>query len=464
MDLDRLLYGHTLYPYYTAFFHADITADIYNWARENRSGSINCQLGLYGPKIMQPKHLRFCPECYAEELHRFGQGYWRRMHQTPGVLVCERHHCALIETAVPYCAKGANVYAAAELETLFPAVYADTFSPAARQQAIWIAEDTQYAYNNYERIRTAFAKHQFSFRSVFLRLLQRKKLVSAGGSLRLQEYRKAFLAYFDRDLLKALGLSFDERISRPWIVSLCRGEHINAHPLYYILLARFLCGGISNLVEFAEVYSEEELIFRASSHKQVADFEEKREIYRSRWMAACTQMPGAAQSEIRKTAGSVYTWLNRHDKEWLTQHPKERKARGGNRTYNVDWAERDADYAEKIPGAAKKLRMRPGKPIQVTKTKLLREIGCGLLPAEQWNRLPLTQKAVAQEAEDRMSFHLRKMLWAEKELAASGEPIVKWRLMKLAGIRDKDWDMYWEMYEKMESMPKEGSALCLNWN
>ena len=121
LDFDCLLYEHTLYPYNTAFFNTKTAVEIYDWAKDSRPGSVNCQLGLYGSKILQPGHLRFCPECYAEELKQFGEGYWHRIHQTPGVLICERHHCSLLETTVPYLSKGSNTYTVAAPDKLFPA-------------------------------------------------------------------------------------------------------------------------------------------------------------------------------------------------------------------------------------------------------------------------------------------------------------------------------------------------------
>ena len=328
---------------------------------------------------------------------------------------------------------------------MFPAKYVSLPTPVARQQAIWIAEDIRYLYENYERIRTAFNKHNSGFQNLFLKLLQIQGLVSDGGMLRINAYRHRFLAYFDSDLLNKLGLSFDEQVGRPWIVSMCRGEKHNVHPLYFILMARFLCGGLARLVELAEKYTPAELKFSVEPRKRVVDHEEKLEVYRSRWLAACQQMPDAGQNEIRKTESAAYTWLNRHDKEWLSQHPKERKPRGGNCTY-ADWAGRDSEYSKLIPEAAKRLRTQEGKPVQVTKTKLLQAIGCGMLPARELERLPMTEKAIAQEVEDRMAYRMRKMLWAEQELILSGEPVVKWRLMKTAGIRDEDWNVCWDMF------------------
>ena len=56
-----------------------------------------------------------------------------------------------------------------------------------------------------------------------------------------------------------------------------------------------------------------------------------------------------------------------------------------------------------------------------------------------------------------MGHRLRKLAWAERELTACGEPISKWKLMKLAGIRDEDWDSCWETYVETKSSKMGGS-------
>lgn len=61
-------------------------------------------------------------------------------------------------------------------------------------------------------------------------------------------------------------------------------------------------------------------------------------------------------------------------------------------------------------------------------------------------KLPLTEQEIQKCAEDNTAFRFRKMRWAERELCARGEPAVKWRILKLAGIRDEDWDTIWDLY------------------
>ena len=129
-------------------------------------------------------------------------------------------------------------------------------SPLGRQQAIQIADDTHFLYSNYERVRAAFARHQYSFRNLYLQALRHKGLASHHGSLRMEKYQDAFSQFFDSDLLKVLRVDFSHTTVRPWIITICRERKNSHYPLYHILMAQFLYGGLEKLVERAEAALE----------------------------------------------------------------------------------------------------------------------------------------------------------------------------------------------------------------
>lgn len=451
LSIDNLI-NQTLYPYYTAFQTEATCQEVYDVQLKNQSVSISAKLGAVGDTDIIPKHLRFCPKCYAEDQRRYGEGYWHRMHQTPGVLVCEKHGCQLLQTRIPYYDLKSNVYAAATPLLLFPAVCPPTLPLLGQQQATNIASDIRYLYSHYNQIRNAFAKHQYSFTNLFLSLLQEKGLATMGGALRLEEFKKQFCSFFAPDLIGQLGVSLDQTVKKPWFVSMCRRSKKSFHPLYYVLLSRFLCHGLSHLIQLAEETSPESLTFAKPDYGCAANSETKRETYRVKWLGVYSSMPGAGRDELRRAAGSTYTWLLRHDKNWLMEHPKEQCLRGGNKAF-ADRAQQDLLFSAKVHTAAQELRSVKGKPIWITKTRLAKQLG--LLP-RLLPELPMTQAAFEREIENQMEYRLRKIAWAENELASQEKPAVKWQVLKLAGIRDCDWDKCWEAYTSAKNFSKEG--------
>ncbi len=52
------------------------------------------------------------------------------------------------------------------------------------------------------------------------------------------------------------------------------------------------------------------------------------------------------------------------------------------------------------------------------------------------DKLPKTAEYIQRIVELDMDFRLRRLEWSIQEIKNSGEPLVKWRLIKKAGIRE----------------------------
>ena len=59
-------------------------------------------LGLMATRGPVLKALRYCPACVNRERSRFGEAYWHRSHQFPGVLICTEHKAWLEESEVVF--------------------------------------------------------------------------------------------------------------------------------------------------------------------------------------------------------------------------------------------------------------------------------------------------------------------------------------------------------------------------
>src|SRR5258707_529671 len=51
--------------------------------------------------ICRPEFLRRCPDCVKSDRQQYGEAYWHRLHQVPGVRICPIHDCVLEDSAVP---------------------------------------------------------------------------------------------------------------------------------------------------------------------------------------------------------------------------------------------------------------------------------------------------------------------------------------------------------------------------
>lgn len=443
LDFDSLL-SKTLFPYYTVFAQQNTFDKIYKWTRNNEPGSIYALLGLFGGGVQQPEMLRFCPECFLEEQKEHGEGYWHLLHQTPGVLVCEKHFCKLLNSKVPYLSRGSNQYTPAKLNQLFPSFISEPFSPENHQLAVQLVLDTKWLYSNIELVRNTFSKYEYTFQHLYIHLLKEKGLATVHGILRPEMYITAFIDFYGKSFLDLLGLGFAAEVRRPWILSMCRTSKTTTFPLKYILLSRFLCGSLKNLINIAVTRKEAIRHRKRYIYTNVANIEIKKAHYREKWLDAWKSIPAGRQNDIRNLVPSVYTWLNRHDAVWLQENAPIKRKRGGNKIY-ADWNKRDKLYATQIRSASDKIRKLPGKPVKITITKIGQQLGCGKLFLSKRHYLPLTTRELEKCVEDNHSFRIRRISWAIDELKKQEKPVVMWRVMKLAGVRDDLWREYWDL-------------------
>jgi hypothetical protein len=97
---ERLLWGHTAFPYVSAMMAAGLYERTVAEAISDKS------LVCWPSALLQRltaglSHRRFCQQCAEEELSRYRESYWHREHHLPGVWLCVRHGTALRQTNVP---------------------------------------------------------------------------------------------------------------------------------------------------------------------------------------------------------------------------------------------------------------------------------------------------------------------------------------------------------------------------
>lgn len=94
MDARQLLYGHTVFPYVVAFMDPVAVRRLENQFSGARHVRVSVG-SLLRPFSKRFHHLYFCPECAQHDLKLFGESYWHRVHNLPGVQVCVLHEIEL---------------------------------------------------------------------------------------------------------------------------------------------------------------------------------------------------------------------------------------------------------------------------------------------------------------------------------------------------------------------------------
>ncbi|WP_194914594.1 TniQ family protein [Azospirillum sp. INR13] len=116
---ERLALSTTFYPYCVAYEPAPVRHAVLSGLIRPAGDRADAGWDIAAGPAHFPAALRCCPVCLVEAAERFGEAYWRRAHQLPGVMLCPEHAVPLIT---------ADTAGRAESQRLIPAPLLSDFA------------------------------------------------------------------------------------------------------------------------------------------------------------------------------------------------------------------------------------------------------------------------------------------------------------------------------------------------
>lgn len=229
---------HTLFPLYESFAYQKRAQKVYSAMLGHYGGSIHSLFGTIASTVKYPIYLKFCPMCWEEEQRKYGEGYWHRLHQVPGVEVCPVHQVLLNDStvAIRQFNKHEFLHASSSVCVLKPTEV--KYSMVMFKELIGIATDIEWILNNELGIRSlVWLQEQY------IQSLITKDLATAMGRVHQKDMIAAFRSYFGDELLKKLQSSVTDE-NGVWISGLVRKPRKIYHPLRHVLMMRFLAGSV----------------------------------------------------------------------------------------------------------------------------------------------------------------------------------------------------------------------------
>ncbi len=232
--IDTLINRHTLFPLYAPFLPLARRHRIRDQMINGNGKALSARLGILTSHIPPYTWLRFCPECVKCDRERFGETYWHRLHQAPGVKVCPVH-TIFLENSMVVRQSGKKSFFSAEsvVQALQP-------RSAASDPHCHFMLDLAECIDHL--LHSDYASPEESFlRKQYIALLAQHDLITMKGSLRVVEFLKAFTDYYPLPFLSQLHceLNCTNHIEAEWPARLPYGRRPQ-HPLHHILVVRFL--------------------------------------------------------------------------------------------------------------------------------------------------------------------------------------------------------------------------------
>jgi transposase len=495
---EYFIYKHTLFPYLAAFIPRDRAEKIIETMKNGEGAVSYMRIGLISNSINLNKYFRFCPECFKEDIERFGEPYWHRSHQVTGVFVCLKHKIPLYNSTELIRAGNRQRFISASCKNCIVEKEI-SYSNYLMKKMLWMAGDVEILLNN----QFGFKKTEW-FRNQFRVKLIEKGYARMNNYIHQKKLKQDFVDFYGHEYL-ALVQSPVSVNSGGWLPDMVRNNDRTTYSIRYLLLARFLGIPVADLFNtklgsnnedeknidaYQELWDQRLIeltqsglsireisdILKSSAktirkaidrlgveefwkfngggkylHNKFTDTEEfrmKRERLREKWLELHAQYPNKSSSQIRRNNDGVYAWLKRYDSEWMEENYRRIKTV----VNTVDWDKRDAELLPKVKEVIKE--MKEGKPERITWSTIGGKLGISGWLSKRKEKLPLTKAYIDSELESLEEFHIRKIKWGIGEIDRQGKEMTLWNLAETAGVKPRYMEKVQEKIK--EALEDEG--------
>ena len=229
-----IIQNHTMYPYYCTYLPNHRRKILQQKMQSSENHNLHLYSGITASKVKTPTWFRHCLECAKVDRDQFGETFWHRLHQLPGVLVCPIHQTPLIETKEPirhtvrnYELHTAGFVIQSSLGTKIP------IAPVYLPYLIRLATNSKWLLNHPPaNVSPDWIRNQY------LERIKPLGLVSYSGRIRIAKLLPAIQAHFPKGLLNLLNCPISDG-TQNWVINLLRPSQKSTHPLYHLLLLDF---------------------------------------------------------------------------------------------------------------------------------------------------------------------------------------------------------------------------------
>ena len=242
LTVESLIKQNTLYPFFRSFLTPIEIYSFKNLLREKSSISIS-QLAKISDKERNSV-LKLCPKCQQEDEQKYGEAYWHRQHQIPGILVCLKHQIALSRSQVLLNNRQIHYCALSQLELK---INQDTYPENLINKSLALAQEIDWLSHNYIDFR-GMTWLRNRYKSLLIERGFITKYSSSKFKYHEQQLTDAFLGFYGKEFLQAIQpaiLNKLETYLEYYLLSCDITQTIDR--ITHVLIIKFLCGSIRDI-------------------------------------------------------------------------------------------------------------------------------------------------------------------------------------------------------------------------
>lgn len=236
-SVEGIINENTLLPFYEPFLPSDRAELVRKEMKDDsKDNHLRSRAATTVKQVKMPDYLRFCPLCVENNRSEYGESYWHRLHQLPGVIVCPEHSCFLENSSLEWKRGIGSHFYSAEDYILRKKVRLLKPSNNDHNVLVKLAENAEWLLSqNNLNIGTDVLRDRY------YNQLLKKELAYYNGRIRNNKLFKAFKKFYSPLLLETLGCSI-ESSHRSWIFRLVEKSKTDIlhHPVRHLLMMTFL--------------------------------------------------------------------------------------------------------------------------------------------------------------------------------------------------------------------------------
>ncbi len=186
-----------------------------------------------------PQVLKYFPQCVESDRMAYGETYWHRVHQLPGVMVCPHHPSLPIYPSRMAIHNTRHRQGFDTLEAVIREGYSGpTLHPGVKDCSDLAGFIARQSWVLLTQSREAIGLDVL--RQRYMERLQERDLAQVSGRIRARDFVLQFEQFYGQDWLRAMGCGLTEDGEQAWVLRMVRRPKGSQHPLKHLLLAYFL--------------------------------------------------------------------------------------------------------------------------------------------------------------------------------------------------------------------------------
>lgn len=423
-DAQYLAHNLTQAPFYLPFLDFNKAKLVSEAMGSGLGEGVHTRCGLAASSISQPEYFRFCPQCFENQINVYGEPYWRRIHQLPGVELCAEHHCRLINTAFSLHPKNKHEYVPAiaiadkTATDKFDCNEAECRVYELIQQILFLKTTKSFSYAQWTQLYQGLAER-----------LNMKK----GSRVEHHKIAELLTKAFSNTSFEAL---LNLGTTRDWLVCLFSKHRKSFHPIRHMMAFAALMpeSDIESIFNMVDDYSKE---LPAADKNTSTSNVSRPELRQKRldWLRLNKKYHYPGVKKLRKSlsGGALYSWLYRHDRDWLLRSLPKKSAKTTCQL-KVDYNQWDFNVLSELK-CYQAIALKKIDRQRLSQNHLLRNVSRHNSVVKHLSELPKTKEWLEANAESVEDYQIFRLTIARETLRKKRKPVKRWRLLREGRVR-----------------------------